>query len=333
MSTEPNYFADVPWHNAAGDGRVSPPMVPDLPGWLRELYPFRTRTFFLANERISFLDEGDPAAPPLLMLHDSPGWSFSFRRLIPALSAHYRVIAPDLVGFGLSSKPARADSYDLSCHANDITELVEALELRDLVLLLHGWGGPIGMAYAVRHPSNIRRLLLANTWAMPLPHATNIRFPLGVRLALSGRIGRKLDSVLRLSVTSGVEAAPSPLPGLVLEGYKYPYEHGASTDAVRCFWEKLRRPHESTVKFLADVAAGLPNITAPTDIVWGRKDHLLQNITAHLLCARLPSAKEITFLEEAGHNVPEDAPEALLAKLLAGPVEVPKPQTDRQTSS
>lgn len=323
MSTEPNLFGDVPWHNAAGDGRVSPPMLPDLPGWLRELYPFRTRTFFLADERMSFLDEGDPAAPPLLMLHDSPGWSFSFRRLVAALSSHYRVVVPDLVGFGLSSKPARADAYTLACHANDITELVQALELRDLVLLLHGWGGPIGMAYAGNHSHNVRRLLLANTWAMPLPHATNIRFPFGVRLALGGRLGRKLDSILKLSVTSGVEAAPSPLPGLVLEGYKYPYEHGASTDAVRCFWERLRRPDEATIKFLAGVAAGLPKITAHTDIVWGRKDKLLLNLTAYLLRDRLPTTPEITFLEEAGHNVPEDAPEALLAKLLAGPVEVP----------
>lgn len=325
MSTEPNLFGDANWHSAAGDGRLSPPMVPDLPGWLRELYPFRVRTFFLANERMSFLDEGDPAAPPVLMLHDSPGWSFSFRRLIPALSSHYRVIVPDLVGFGLSSKPARAGSYTLACHADDITELVEALGLRDLVLLLHGWGGPIGMAYAVRKPHNIRRLLLANTWAMPLPHATNIRFPLGVRLALSGRLGRKLDSVLKLSVTSGVEAGPSPLPGLVLEAYKYPYEHGAPTDAVRCFWERLRRPDEPTVKFLAEVAAGLPTISAPAEILWGRKDQLLMSVTAYLLRNRLPTAGEITFLEEAGHNVPEDAPEALLAKLLAGPIEVSPP--------
>lgn len=324
MSTEPNIFGDADWHSGAGDGRLSPPIVPDLPGWLRELYPFPVRTFFLADERMSFVDQGAPAAPPLLLLHDSPGWSFAFRRLIPALSSHYRVIAPDLVGFGLSSKPARSGRYTLADHANDVVELIQALGLRDVVLLLHGWGGPIGMAYAVRYPTNVRRLLLANTWAMPLPHATNIRFPFPLRLALSGRLGRKLDSILKLSVTAGAESALAPLPGLVLEGYKYPYQHGEPCDTVRAFWEQLRRPDEATIRYLADVAAGLPAIQAPVDIVWGRKDHLLTNVTAYLLRNRLRTTREITFLEEAGHNVPEDAPEALLAKLLAGPVEVAK---------
>jgi haloalkane dehalogenase len=179
MSTEPNYFDAVArWPGNDVETRLSPAINPDLPGWLRELYPFPVRTFFLADERMSFVDEGDPAAPPLLLLHDSPGWSFAFRRLIPALSAHYRVIAPDLVGFGLSSKP-RPDRFHVADHASAIAELIDTLGLKRLSLLVHGWGGPIAMAYAVRNPDNVQHVVLANTWAMPLLHATNIRFPFG----------------------------------------------------------------------------------------------------------------------------------------------------------
>ena len=179
------------------------------------------------------------------------------------------------------------------------------------------------MSYAVRNASNLRHIVLANTWTMPLPHATNIRYPLPLRLALSSALGRKLDSVLKLSVTTGVESQVAPLPGLVVEGYKYPYQHGEPCDTVRVFWEKLRRPDEATIKFLAEIAAGLPAIKAPVDIVWGRKDRLLSNVTAYLLRDRLRTSNEITFVEQAGHNIVEDASEALLAKLLAGPAVVP----------
>lgn len=325
MSTDLNFFdGEADWHGGSGEGRLSSAIMPDLPGWLRELYPFAVRTFFLADERMSFIDAGDPAAPPLLLLHDSPGWSFAFRRLIPPLSAHYRVLAPDLVGFGLSSKPGRPGQLSLSAHATAVAEFLQAMEVKELSMLLHGWGGPIGMAYAVRAPDTVRHVLLANSWAMPLPHATNIRFPFWLRLALSGGLGSKLDSVLKMSITTGVESAVSPLPGLVVEGYKYPYQHGEPSHEVRSFWERLRRPDEPTVKFLADVAAGLPRIGAVCEIVWGRQDRLLRNLTAYLLRDRLRAAADITFLEEAGHNVVEDAPEALLAKLLGGPVVVPE---------
>lgn len=315
MATESNY-TNPHWerNDVPGDGRLSPPTYPELPGWLHELYPFHTRTFELADERMSLVDEGPPDAPAVVLLHDSPGWSFEFRRLIPLLAGPYRVIAPDLVGFGLSSKP-QDRFHTLPRHIEAFSQLIQALNLREFALLLHGWGGPIGMDYAVRNPQNLRQIVLTNTWAMPLPHATNLKLPTGVRIALGGRLGRALDSWLKLSVTSGITTA-NALPGLAVEGYKYPYEHRESTAAVRCFWKMLRRPDEEVVRTLAHIAAGLGAIKVPVDIVWGRKEATLGNLPAYLLRDKLRTSCDITFLDEASHFVAEDAPEALAATLL-----------------
>src|SRR3954464_14763822 len=114
----------------------------DLPG-----YDFAPRYLEVADEhlgslRLHYLDEGDPAGLPILLLHGEPTWSYMFRRTVPALaSAGMRVVVPDLIGFGKSDKPSELDDYSFESHVRWLSDFVDEVGLRDAVLVGHDWGG------------------------------------------------------------------------------------------------------------------------------------------------------------------------------------------------
>ena len=128
------------------------------------LYPFESQWFESSVGRIHYLDEGERR--PLLLMHGNPDWSFLYRKMIPLLSEHFRCIAIDYPGFGLSVHPA-GYSYLPSAHAQVVAELVEYLDLEDAVLVGQDWGGPIGYDVASRMPERFTGLVAGNTmmWA------------------------------------------------------------------------------------------------------------------------------------------------------------------------
>jgi haloalkane dehalogenase len=132
------------------------------PAWLdRQAYPFAPHWLDRPEGRLHYVDEGQGS--PVVMVHGIPTWSFLYRHLIRGLAPRYRCIAPDNLGFGLSDKPPGA-GYRPVDHAARLAALIARLGLRDLTLVVHDFGGPIGLAYAVAHPENVRRLVLFNTW-------------------------------------------------------------------------------------------------------------------------------------------------------------------------
>ena len=133
----------------------------------KNLYPFESHWLDLDGVRYHYLDEGPRDAPPVLMLHGNPTWSFYYRTLIPPISERYRVIVPDHVGCGLSDKP-QDYTYTLAQHGQNVETLVAALGLKDLTLVVHDWGGFIGMYYATRDPGNVARLVILDTAAFYL---------------------------------------------------------------------------------------------------------------------------------------------------------------------
>ncbi len=121
-----------------------------------------------AGHRMHYVDEGQ--GDPVLMVHGNPSWSFYYRDLISALRASHRVIAPDHIGCGRSDKP-NDDRYDytLSTRVADLGTLIDSLDLRAITLVVHDWGGMIGMAWAVQNRDRIARLVVMNSAAFPLP--------------------------------------------------------------------------------------------------------------------------------------------------------------------
>lgn len=132
-------------------------------GW-RALYPFRSHYATIEGRRYHYLDEG--GGPVVLMVHGNPTWSFYWRNLVKALRGRYRVIVPDHIGCGLSEKPTLADyGYRLADRIGDLRALVEQLDLTEVTLVAHDWGGAIGLGTAVALPDRFRRFALLNTGA------------------------------------------------------------------------------------------------------------------------------------------------------------------------
>lgn len=137
-------------------------MISSQPAWLDQTeYPFKPNFITQKAVRQHYIDEG--AGPTILFVHGTPSWSFDFRNIIKKLRTDFRCIAIDHVGFGLSDKPKNAD-YSLQAHIDRLTHLIRELNLKNIILVAHDFGGPIALEYALKNPENIRQLILLNTW-------------------------------------------------------------------------------------------------------------------------------------------------------------------------
>jgi len=123
-------------------------------------WPFAPRYFDGNGFRMHFVDEGE--GEPIICLHGEPTWGYLYRRFIPPLSKANRVIVPDHMGFGKSETP-RDREYSLKTHVENLALLIDELDLKNITFVVQDWGGPIGAAYALRHPDRIKRLFLLNT--------------------------------------------------------------------------------------------------------------------------------------------------------------------------
>jgi haloalkane dehalogenase len=269
--------------------------------WLdRSLYPFASKYLELGDGRIHYVDEG--AGSPILMVHGTPTWSFLYRDLIKALSARHRVVAPDHLGFGLSEKPENA-AYRPADHARRLTGLIEHLGLEEITLVVHDFGGPIGLAYAIEYPENVTKLILFNTWMWSL----NGNWPIerASRL-LGGAVGKFLYTRLNFSPRVLIGAAYGDKGKLTPEVHRHylaPFgpardrvapwifakELIASGDWYDHLWERRLR--------IAD---------KPALVLWGMKDPTFQPRDLVRWEQTLTRARMVR-LREAGHFVPEEA--------------------------
>lgn len=143
-------------------------------------YPFQPNYLMVGNLRMHYVDEGPTTGSVVLLLHGEPSWSYLYRHMIPVLAAGgYRVIAPDLIGFGRSDKPASMDAHSHSSHVAQIRELVEKLELQRITLFIQDWGGLIGLRVLAEIPDNFAGVVAANTG---LPAASGLRGMIGYPL-------------------------------------------------------------------------------------------------------------------------------------------------------
>jgi haloalkane dehalogenase len=125
-------------------------------------YPFESVYREVGGLRLAHLDEGEGA--PVVFFHGEPTWSFLWRKVIPPVrDAGFRCIAPDLVGFGRSDKPTDFDFYTFERHCELAGTLLEDLDLSGATVVVHDWGGPIGLRLAAEHPERIERLVIMDT--------------------------------------------------------------------------------------------------------------------------------------------------------------------------
>ena len=203
-------------------------------------YPFIGRYLERNGQRYHYLDEG--RGDPIVMVHGNPTWSFYYRHLVHALRGDHRVAScPITSAAGLSDKPDDRYEYTLESRVDDLEALLDHLGVREnLTLVLHDWGGMIGMAYAHRHPERIKRLVILNTAAFPLPAAQALAVAL--RLCRTRRCrGRCSCAALTLLSRSGARGlhAQSRCQRDVRAGYLAPYDTWANRIAVHRFVQDI----------------------------------------------------------------------------------------------
>ncbi len=258
-----------------------------------------------------YLDEGPRDGVPLLLCHGNPTWSFYYRTLIPALSQDYRVVVPDHVGCGLSDKP-QDYPYTLEQHIRNLEALVAHLDLQHTTLVVHDWGGAIGMGYATRHPDAVERFVVFNTSAFYLPAV-----PWVLKVARSPVLGegllRGLNAFAGLAVWLGV-GHRERMTREVRSGYLSPYGNWHDRIAIYRFVQDIPVTVDHPTRATVDaIDQGLTAFRdRPMLILWGAKDFVftVKDFLAGWQ-ARFPNA-EVHVFEDASHYVVEDAHERIL---------------------
>jgi haloalkane dehalogenase len=153
-------------------------------------FPFQAHHRQVGELRMAHVDEGD--GPPVVMWHGEPTWSFLWRKVLPPVrDAGFRVICPDLAGFGRSDKPIDLDWYSYDRHVEVAATLLEDLDIRGATFVVHDWGGPVGLRLAVEHPDRVDRIVMMDTGLFTgeqhMPSATSSSAPRTCRSACSSR--------------------------------------------------------------------------------------------------------------------------------------------------
>ncbi|CAB5104257.1 Haloalkane dehalogenase-like protein [Olavius algarvensis associated proteobacterium Delta 3] len=284
----------------------------------RKLYPFRSHTMDIHGFRYHYLDEG--AGDPVIMVHGNPTWSFYYRHLVKGLSHAYRTIVPDHIGCGLSDKPGmQLYDYRLRSRVDDFQAFIQGLHLqRPITLIVHDWGGMIGMAYARRHPERIGRLIILNTAAFPPPHGK--RLPVRLRLIRNvPMIGVPAVLGLNLFVEGALIMAPRRrLSVPVRKGLRAPYDTPRHRLATLKFVQDIpltgQDPGFDIVKDVGDHLHALRHI--PMLICWGAHDFVFDRDYYDEWRRRFPDA-EAHYFKEAGHYILEDIPETVLKHITS----------------
>ncbi|HEX2027521.1 MAG TPA: alpha/beta fold hydrolase [Nitriliruptorales bacterium] len=277
-----------------------------LPDW-----PYVPRYEEVGGLRLARVDEG--GGEPVVLVHGVPTWGYLWRHVLPPLlDAGLRVVVPDQVGFGRSDKPARRGWYNFDRLVDSFAGHLAAVAPPPVTLVVHDWGGPVGLRWAVEHPGQVARLVLLDTavWAPGGRHSPAWR---ALRRLIAGAeqlpIGQMVDGACLTDVPAPVQAAyEAPFPGP---------EYQAGPLALPLLVP--RDDHDPEAAQMAAVRAALARWDRPTLILWGAHDPFLPLSVARRFARDIPSAGQVQSVR-ASHLVQEDAgPEvgARIARFVA----------------
>ncbi len=276
-------------------------------------YPFASHFLDLDGLKYHYLDEG--TGLPVVMLHGNPSWSFYYRNLVKAISDRFRCIVPDHIGCGFSDKPGD-DRYDytLPRRVDDLERLLEHLKINEkITLVVHDWGGMIGMAYSVRHPERISRLVILNTGAFPLPQEKPFPLPLSIcrNTWLGTFLVRGFNAFSRGATLVGCKQ--NPMSDELSRLYQLPYNSWKNRIATLRFVQDIPLKHgDRNYELICKVSDGINQFSGlPILIIWGEKDFVFDCHFLNEWKQRFSSA-EVHSFPEAGHYILEDRQDAVI---------------------
>lgn len=272
-------------------------------------YPFNPKKFEVRpGLSMSYLDEGAQDAPPVVMVHGNPSWSYYYRKLVLALRGTHRCIVPDHIGMGLSDKPGDDRyEYTLKSRIDDLEALLQHLGVEENVtLVVHDWGGMIGFGWALRKPSRIANLVILNTGAFPLPATKPM--PWQLSLGRDSKFGalliRGFNAFAGIASYVGVN---KKMPADVRRAYVAPYDSWRNRIATVRFVQDIPlAPGDKAWDLVAESGRRLHEFAhRPALIAWGMQDFVFDHHFLQGFRERLPNARVHEF-PDAGHYVLED---------------------------
>lgn len=283
----------------------------ELPAYLQTLYPFKSDRYYEVGKgiRMHYLDEG--SGEPVVMVHGNPTWSFYYRNLILSLRGHCRCIVPDHIGCGLSDKP-QLYPYVLQQHIDNLIQLLDHLQIQRFHLIVHDWGGAIGLALAEKWLTRIRTLTVLNSAAYLAPH-----MPFRIGLCRVPLLGPLLVRGFNAFARAATWMAPATsLSQEVKAGYLYPYDNWDHRVAILRFVEDIPMSHNHpSYKTLESIEHYLWTLQhKPTLIAWGMKDFCFTPDFLDVWIEHFPKARILKY-PQAGHYVLEDAAEELIPEI------------------
>jgi haloalkane dehalogenase len=275
----------------------------DLPG-----YPFAPNYAEVGGLRLHYVDDGD--GDPVVFLHGEPTWSYLWRKVIPPVrDAGFRCIAPDLPGFGRSDKPTDIGWYSYDRHVEVMTGFFEQLDLRDVTLVVHDWGGIIGLRVAVEHPDRMARLVITDTGLF-----TGDQHMSDAWIAFRDFVARTEDLPIGFLVKG---ACAREMPHDVFSAYEAPFPTAASKAGARAFPMLIATsPDQPGAAEGRRTLEAMPGLDVPKLTLWGAKDPVLTPETGRRFAAAI-GAPEPELIEDASHFLQEDAGEEIGQRIAA----------------
>lgn len=260
-------------------------------------FPFEAHYRELDGLRLAHLDEGD--GPPVLLMHGEPTWSFLWRHAVaPLRDAGYRAIVPDHAGFGRSDKPTELEWYSYDRHTSIAAELLERLDLRDVTVVVHDWGGPIGLRLAVEQPERIARIVVTDTGLF-----TGRQRMTPAWEAFRGFVEATEALPIGMLVRGGCHRDPGDA---VVAAYDAPFPDAASKAGARAFPLLIpRTPDEAGAATGQRTLDALAADTRPTLVLWAEHDPIIPLRTGERF-AQAIGAEVAHVVPDASHFLQED---------------------------
>lgn len=289
---------------------------PSLPKWLQDEFPYRRRLFQNGHNTIHFVDDGE--GPVVILQHGNPTWSYLWRKVIGLLLQNrVRVIAPDLIGLGLSSKPRDIKTHSLSFHADQIAALIKALNLNDVTIVGQDWGGPTIALAAAQIPQRIKGAVFANTSLLsprrtPKLHIFNqfANLPL-----ISDLVFRLFNYPIPLLYL--YQADRNSMGSREIRAYGYPLrrfrDRIAPLALARMVPTNLAHPSCGDFQVTEKWAR---SFRAPVRLVWGMNDPILGAVALPSMKWLFRKADLAVTETQAGHFLQEEVPQILAQAIL-----------------
>lgn len=271
-------------------------------------YPFISNYFNINGQKLHYIDEGK--GEPILFVHGTPSWSFDYRNIIKKLKINYRCIAIDHIGFGLSDKPEHYD-YTTQNHSKTLEKFVLEKELDNITLVVHDFGGPIGLNFAMQYPAKIKRFVILNTW---LWSSTNdpdfIKLSKILKSPLLPFLYRYLNFSPKFILPKSF--GDNKLPKHLLNQYTKPFANKAQRNGALAFAKSLLNDQD----WFDDLWNKRQSISAkPTLFVWGMKDAVIKPHNLEKFQSAFTNSETLK-LETSGHFPQEEQPEKVINAIL-----------------